>query len=292
MSIYLIIAILIIIIPIILSFRRKFLISQMIVISCFFIYFLMIALRFFNIEGFYQFSSDLEFKTIYLKTGEKIYTIITSMYLHGELFHILMNMVVLILAGVPFEERVGAKKFAIIYFISGIGAVILFSLFNLNSPIILIGASGAISGILGAFATLYPRDEIWMILVVIFTKVPVILVAVAYFLIDVLYVVFTIESNVAYIAHIGGLASGVFLGLILKEEKKEIKVDLISLDDLARTDELKELLQKIKKEDIWQIREIWIEEFLKKANCIKCNKMLNLRGKFAYCDCGFVLKWR
>lgn len=293
MNTYSIIAILIIILPLIFAFRKRIMVSQLIVLSAFVVYFLILFLRTLFLEDLEQFYYDLAFKPIYLKTGEKIYTIFTSMYLHGGLLHVLMNMFILILAGIPFEERIGAKKFAIIYFVSGVIATILFSFIDLNSTAFLIGASGAIFGILGAFATLYPRDEVFMPLFIIFAKVPVLFAVVLFLALETLYVAFAIQDNVAHIAHIGGLITGVVLALLLKgKAQKEIKAENVSIKSLATTDELKELLQKIEKEDIKEIKEVWIEEFLKKANCPKCNKKLMLKGNFAYSECGFVLKWR
>lgn len=230
----------------------------------------------------------------------RVYTIITHMYIHGNILHLLMNMIFLIFIGIPFEERVGSKKFTLIYFAAGIlgilvNAWITFYYPLLNPDVIGIGASGAIFGVMGAYAFLYPRDEIIAPLGPIITKVPVILVAVVYFLIETVYVLFFVQDSVGHVVHVGGFVSGVYMVFLLrkyepakKEEKKE--TDMSMFDKLASTDELKDILQKIKKEDIPEIRDVWIEEFMEKVVCPKCGAKIIIKGNTAICKCGYRVK--
>ena len=236
-----------------------------------------------------------------LSLSPKIYTIVTHMYIHGGILHLIMNMIFLMLIGIPFEERVGSKKFVFIYFGAGIlgillNAMITYSYPSLSPDVIGIGASGAIFGIMGAYAFLYPRDEIIAPLGPIITKVPVILVAVVYFLIETIFTLFFIQDSVGHVVHVGGFVSGVYIAFLLKryeplkkEEKKE-KTGMSMFDKLASTDELKNILQTIKKEDIPEIRNVWIEEFMKKVVCPKCGKKLKIWGNAAVCKCGYKVK--
>lgn len=283
------------------TYKKRAFLSQTLTITNFIIFFLMFII---DITGgdvgvVYR---DLGDKPIYLLTGEKLYTLITHMYIHGNILHILMNMIVLVLVGVPFEERVGTRNFCIIYFISGIlgsffnSAVVLFiPAFNLNPYTIGIGASGAIFGILGAFAVLYPRDEIPMFLFIIFLpRVPVMLVAVAFGAIETFFAFTFPQDGVGHLVHVGSLASGIFLAPLLVRTRKEEeeKVDLSVLEKLAVTKELKELFLKIKSEDEKDVKNAWIEHFLSKTNCPKCGERLRvIKGK-AECGCGYELRWK
>jgi len=233
-----------------------------------------------------------------LSLSPKIYTIVTHMYIHGGILHLLMNMIFLIFIGMPFEERVGSKKFVLIYFGAGtlgvlLNALVTYSYPLLNPDVIGIGASGAIFGIMGAYAFLHPRDEIIAPLGPIITKVPVVLVAVVYGLIETVYVLFFVQDSVGHIVHVGGFVSGIYVAFLLKKYepvKKEEKTDLGIFDKLASTDELKNILQKIKKEDIPEIRNVWTEEFMKKVVCPKCGAKIIIKGNTAICKCGYKVK--
>jgi len=163
----------------------------------------------------------------------------------------------------------------------------------LNPDVIGIGASGAIFGIMGAYAFLHPRDEVIAPLGPIITKVPVVLVAVVYGLIETVYVLFFVQDSVGHIVHVGGFVSGIYVAFLLKKYepvKKEEKTDLGIFDKLASTDELKNILQTIKKEDIPEIRNVWTEEFMKKVVCPKCGAKIIIKGNTAICKCGYKVK--
>jgi membrane associated rhomboid family serine protease len=100
---------------------------------------------------------DLGFRPIYLtpEYSPQLYTLFTSMFVHGGFAHIFGNMFIFLFLGMAFEQRIGAKKFLIIYIISGICGTLTHSLMNIGSDTLLIGASGAIFGIMGAFAFSY-----------------------------------------------------------------------------------------------------------------------------------------
>ena len=123
--------------------------------------------------------AGLGFRSIYLSSEyfPQIYTLFTSMFIHGGFAHIFGNMIVFFFIGLPFEQRIGWKNFLIIYLVTGVCGALTHSLLNLNSAVPLIGASGAIFGIMGAFAFSYPRDEVVMpigIYIMFLTKIKVI----------------------------------------------------------------------------------------------------------------------
>ena len=113
---------------------------------------------------------NLGFRPSYLESMNfGLLTLFSSMFMHGSPMHLLMNMLILILLGVPFEDRIGSKSFLRIYVISGLlGSLLtgIISVWNQANDLetIHIGASGAVFGIMGAFVLLYPRLEIPMLL--------------------------------------------------------------------------------------------------------------------------------
>ena len=86
---------------------------------------------------------------------------ITYMFIHGDFFHVFMNMFVLWMFGSEMESIWGRKQFLKYYFITGIGSGLIWLLFNINNPYsLLIGASGAIYGILLAYGLMFPNRKV------------------------------------------------------------------------------------------------------------------------------------
>ncbi len=130
---------------------------------------------------------------------------ITYMFLHGGFFHLLINMYILWMFGRELEYLWGTKEFYKYYFICGIGAAIIYSLFNSNSTIPVVGASGAIFGILLAFGITFPRTKL-----IIFPLLIPLDAKYAVWIFGILELLYTFEGggNVAHLAHLGGLAVG------------------------------------------------------------------------------------
>ena len=260
--------------------------------------------------------SDLGFKTTYLSIENipQLYTLFTSMFIHGGFLHLFGNMFIFFFVGMAFEQRIGWKNFLIIYLLAGVCGTLTHALVNLGSETVLIGASGAIFGIMGAFAYSYPRDEVVMPIplgvIMIIRRIKVIY---AVLLFAVMETVITwwetqtgILSNTAHFAHLGGLIGGAVIAAILirgkkthtKEGKtlyydslgiqKERKIDFSALRKLANTPELKDILKKIEAETIPHAREIWLEHFIERAKCPKCGNPLHQLDKKISCEmCDF-----
>ncbi len=234
----------------------------------------------------------------------RAYTVFTHMFIHGSILHIVMNMLFLLLIGSSFEERIGTAKFTVIYFLSGIlGVVFNAVVFYLSSAVVHdsigIGASGAIFGIVCAYAFLYPRDEVSAPLVMIwFHRIPVIIVAAVYIGIETVYAYTYPADSIGHIVHLGGGAAGIFTALLLTKiphlEIKKKKQDFALLEQLAKDSKTKEILAKIKSEDIPEIRDVWIEEFFKCAKCPKCNSKFIIKERYSKCKCekcGFEVRF-
>jgi len=255
---------------------------------------------------------DLGFRPIYLSIeySPQLYTLFTSMFVHGGFAHIIGNMIIFFFLGMAFEQRIGAKKFLIIYLITGVCGALTHSLLNIGSAITLIGASGAIFGIMGAFAFSYPRDEVVMPIplgiIMVLRRIKVIYAVLLFAALETVIVIFDVQDNTAHFAHLGGLISGFVLAAILIGRKKTHtekgqtiyydsykpmapkKIDFSNLQKLADTPELREMLKKVESETVPQVRDVWLEHFFEKAICPKCKNPLNhFEGK-VWCEyCGF-----
>jgi membrane associated rhomboid family serine protease len=91
-------------------------------------------------------------------------TLVTSMFLHGGILHVVGNMLYLFIFGAAVEEAMGHVRFALFYLASGVAAALAMAAFTPHSTVPVIGASGAIAGVLGAYFVLYPRARILTIL--------------------------------------------------------------------------------------------------------------------------------
>ena len=147
-------------------------------------------------------------------------TLITSMFMHGGIAHIFGNMLFLWIFGDNVEHRVGHIPYALFYLAAGLIAAFAQIAVNPDSVIPTLGASGAISGVLGAYLVMFPSNKVTVILGRFPTQVPAIVAigiwAVFQFISGFGAIATTDETTggVAYMAHIGGFIAGVIFGLI------------------------------------------------------------------------------
>ncbi len=308
-----ILAICIMIGSLVLAYAKKWMMTYALMVANFAVF--IISIIFYKQIGLGSVSViiwDLGFRPIYLSIeySPQIYTLFTSMFVHGGFVHIIGNMIVFFFMGMAFEQRIGAKKFLAIYLITGVCAALTHSLMNLGSAITLIGASGAIFGIMGAFAYSYPRDEVVMPIplgiIMILRRIKVIYAVILFAALETVIVMLDVQDNTAHFAHLGGLISGFILAAILIGRKKThtekgqtiyydsykpiapIKIDYSKLRKLAITPKLKDMLKKIESETVPQVRDVWLEHFFEKTICPKCKNPLNHFDGKVWCEnCGF-----
>ncbi len=155
---------------------------------------------------------------------------VTNMFLHAGWLHIIFNMWMLWIFGDNIEDRMGAGRFIAFYLLCGVVAGIVHMVFNPNSPIPVVGASGAIAGILGAYIFLFPyaRLVIWIpiFFLPIFVEVPAIAFLGLWVILQ-LYSATTASdlsqgyADVAWWGHLGGFIAGIVLyRLFLRPEKR------------------------------------------------------------------------
>jgi len=134
-------------------------------------------------------------------------TIFTSMFLHGGYLHIIGNMWSLWIFGNNVEDALGHFRYLLLYLFWGFVAALSHILFNWASPIPVVGASGAIAGVMGAYLLLYPHARIDCVLffvIITFVEVPAIFFLIFWFVSQFL----VYNPGVAYLAHIGGFVAG------------------------------------------------------------------------------------
>jgi membrane associated rhomboid family serine protease len=162
-------------------------------------------------------------------------TILTAMFMHGGLLHIAGNMLFLWVFGNNIEDSMGRARFVVFYLLGGIAALVAQVLVNPDATTPTIGASGAVAGVLGAYALLYPRARVVTLLIIIFfitfVELPALLVLGLWFLLQVFYGAteltqpVTQGGGVAYFAHIGGFLFGL---LAIKLFADRIHTDYLS----------------------------------------------------------------
>ena len=299
------IVIFIIIGSIIYTYKKKAYISQTLIIANFLIFIIMVMVTVIanqdlnDSDNYYDDTiRDLGFKSNYFKSLDKIWTVFTSLYIHAGVLHVMMNMIFLLFLGLPLEEKIGTKKFAIIYFSTGILADVVNGIINIslnngttfNPEIIGIGASGAIFGIMGGFVILYPREKIIMPLgfILMTHPIPVIFAVMIFGGLETFYVISSAQDNIGHIVHVAGLISGVLIAPLIVKEKSEKKIMDFEIIEKLGADQ-KDVLERIRNEDTNEIRDAWIEYLLKHAKCPKCGKGMEVKNQNAICNCGYKI---
>jgi membrane associated rhomboid family serine protease len=144
-------------------------------------------------------------------------TVFSSMFLHGGWFHILSNMWILFIFGDNVEERLGSGRYIIFYVLSGIAAIALQAYLYPASTIPMIGASGAIAGVLGAYLILFPQARIASLVPILFIftliEIPAIILLGFWFVSQLFSGWLALQgadmSGVAWWAHVGGFIFGI-----------------------------------------------------------------------------------
>jgi membrane associated rhomboid family serine protease len=154
----------------------------------------------------------------------EFFKIFTSMFMHGGFFHLLFNMWILWIFGDNVEDSMGKSRYFLFYLICGAVACLAHALFNPDSKVPLVGASGAIAGVMGAYMLLYPRAKV-LTLIIIFIFIRIVRIPAAFFLgfwflIQLLYSPLP-NSPVAYLAHVGGLVAGLALVFLFARRRKK-----------------------------------------------------------------------
>lgn len=209
--------------------------------------------------------------------------VLTSMFVHADFFHLFGNMLILLAFGLPFEDRVGGRRFLLVYLLGGLFGTVTQVFVRWPEPMLLLGASGAIFGIIGGFAASYPNLivplPVPLFIVTFFMRMRVWVGAILFGAMQLLLlsIVQPGEGGVAYFAHLGGLAGGVLVGLTLIKgqapaHRSPVAVDLEALSPFARDNGTAAALSQMRSNhDEPQIFQAWLDRFFRTASCPQCS---------------------
>ncbi|MCB9697582.1 MAG: rhomboid family intramembrane serine protease [Alphaproteobacteria bacterium] len=161
-------------------------------------------------------------KHAFVPARARLDDLLVAMFLHANLAHVVGNMLFLRIYGDNIEHRFGRVGFALLYLLSGVVASAAFALVAWNPTTPLVGASGAISGVLGAYFVLFPRNRV-KVLVFLFPfvldtwLVPAGVVLGLYVIVDnLLPLLAGVQGGVGYGAHLGGFVTGALFGVVAR----------------------------------------------------------------------------
>ena len=154
-------------------------------------------------------------------------TIFSSMFMHGGFMHLIGNMLYMLIFADNIEDNLGPKKFIVFYLLCGIGAAMAQVLADPSSQVPMVGASGAIGGVLGAYIINYPKAKVLVLIPLGFflfsQKIRALYVLGFWFILQFINssMVSSQGGGVAYAAHIGGFVSGMILILFFNKRTKK-----------------------------------------------------------------------
>jgi len=154
----------------------------------------------------------------------------TSMFLHGGWLHLILNMWFLWIFGDNVEDTLGAFRYLIFYFLCGLGAALTQFAVQPHSTLPMLGASGAIAGVLGAYAVLFPGARVVTLVPIVFfiqiLEIPAIVILGYWFVLQILSGavagVMPSQGGTAFWAHVGGFAAGALLILLMRPRKVSV----------------------------------------------------------------------
>jgi membrane associated rhomboid family serine protease len=232
----------------------------------------------------------------------------TSIFVHADFEHALGNLLLLAVAGPALEDRVGSRKFLVIFFTAAFAALAaqtaLAYLTTITTPdATAVGASGGIFGILTAFATRYPRERLPFFLIFI-VWIPAFVVLLIYLGMN-LFFAFAGEGRIAWWGHFAGFLVGLAFTRGLPAPKGADAAvkgrpgsakglpDPKALEVLATTAETRRVLDRLRQftpetrtADDTQYVDAWLDQFFEKARCPACGGALRRSGTSASCERG------
>ncbi len=163
------------------------------------------------------------FRWGYRPGDPNLLSLVTAMFLHGGFMHLFGNMLYLWIYGNNVEHRLGAAPYLFWYLVTGVAATLFHALFNKGSTIPLVGASGAISGVLGFYLVWFPRHvvKVWVFLIPFYIgmlRINATVVLIMYLVLDNLLpmLISAGQGGVAHGAHIGGFLAGMAVALAMR----------------------------------------------------------------------------
>jgi membrane associated rhomboid family serine protease len=180
-----------------------------------FIYEMIITSNFSNVSAQSSLFSNYGAVPNLILTGQNLFSLFSSMFLHGSIAHLLGNMFFLYVFGDNLEGRFGHYKYLLLYLLWGVIASFAHSIYAVSTgdgSVAAVGASGAISGVLGGYLIFFPRAKIHTIILAFFIttiKIPALAYIPFWFILQLVFALIGQSGGVAYFAHIGGFVAGI-----------------------------------------------------------------------------------
>lgn len=181
-------------------------------------------------------------------------TLITHQFLHGGMMHLLGNLFFLVLCGFAVEAAIGHLRFLLFYLLSGITGGLLFAVLDLSSTTPLVGASGAISGVMAMYVAIFRLKKIeffyWLFVFVGYFRAPALFVLPFYIGKELIAYFTETDSNVAFMAHTGGFIAGsILIAITLRFKPQTVNEEYIEEDQTIdpKQEQLAKIYQHIEK---------------------------------------------
>jgi membrane associated rhomboid family serine protease len=241
--------------------------------------------------------TELGYSTAEVGTVSNALTIITSSFLHKNVWHLFSNILFLLLIGLSMKKRVSNLKFLLIVLVGDILGTTVYGL-TTETPHILIGSSSIIATIIGAMFAMFPRLNVVLPKPIGDTGIEFWELALIWMGLQVLMITGLIEDNdVAYSAHIAGFVVGVIVGMVSRSEVKweiskppEYDIDLTLLEPYCVSEEQKRMYEKAICTADPVLRSAWIRNIVKCISCPKCGRKLKVVGENFVCSNGHIIK--
>ena len=219
---------------------------------------------------------DLMFGVSYKKHGLvandiQLTSLITHQFLHGGTMHLIGNMFFLIICGFAVEASLGHKKFLLFYLLTGVGGGLAQALMDLESSIPLIGASGAVSGVMAMYLGIFRMKKIeffyWFFVFVGYFRAPALFVLPFYIGNELVSLWTQPDTNVAFIAHVGGFVTGaILIGLVVWQKPETLNQEYIEEDQTIAPaqlslDKIYQSMEKFQFESAFKLVNHHINEF-------------------------------
>lgn len=151
------------------------------------------------------------------------FTLITSMFMHGGAWHLVGNMLFLWVFSDNVEDAMGAARFLVFYLLCGIAGGLAFCLPDTLSESPLIGASGAVSGVVASYLMLYPRVRVLgLVFNVVPLRIPAVFCVGAWILLQIGSALFSQGGQIGWWAHVGGIVAGLALTPVMKRKSVQL----------------------------------------------------------------------
>ena len=307
LSIYILVSV----IPFVNAIREKTSIALAMVLSLLLVMFVRFTFSILELDF-----NEIHFFSLYPFIADdptQIHRFLTSAWLHADWIHVLSNILVIGLVGVPLEQRLGAKRWLLVYFLGFIGGNLAWVASHPDSINPAIGASGAAFGLLGAYMACWPNDEIEFPLLFFIRAWPIWIIAFVRLGLEI-YQIYVIQegtsgdTNIAHMAHIGGFFMAFILARFIAKGGPSLLDSDESYNNTTNPTEAKRIIAKRNLGELigdpWEIagkplegnakwilwnlkeqgdeletRQAWLEELAENTICPICNGEVKLFEK-------------